>query len=417
MGQNEIGEQPSLLRAANLNAQDQALNGAAILFDQNQLKRGALPAGEGVAQAQTGGSNFQPNAGNLRSGLRERMQIQATQNPPGDVGQWVPADQANRKTTLVQNIRDRVPIQQNDLPGYKYVPPTPSQQSLLESTSVKQTDLNAPHVSKTSDQANSLFEKAAALGSSAFFVNRDFKREMAVAEAQIAKTPLVSTTMTHNFNLTRESLLNAMRTPIQQGEAAMEVLAGKYPRDYFNAESVTKLNNKGRLLMPQAWDLEKFSVADRAVAERFMEINKLRENLTMHWPPQPSVTLGRLPHNVANMPIIKAEGLVAQAAKFDAAGVAWTGEVANTLNASSALRNSVHTHAFKSAGALGAAFVTNIATDAVIQTKHGPSNVVWAADLISPAILLTKQGMLTKYAVVAGAHAVAKLYDKFTEKP
>jgi hypothetical protein len=116
------------------------------------------------------------------------------------------------------------------------------------------------------------------------------------------------------------------------------------------------------------------------------------------------------------MPIVQAENLVAEAARFDAAGSKFTGEVTKVLANNNALRAANTNLVFKSVGTLAGAWVTNTAADVLIDTKHGPSKVTWAADLISPAVLFTNKSMLTKFGVVTGAHLVAKLYDKWSEE-
>ncbi len=91
-------------------------------------------------------------------------------------------------------------------------------------------------------------------------------------------------------------------------------------------------------------------------------------------------------------------------------------EVTKVLNNSSALRAANTNLVFKSVGTLAGAWVTNRATDALVDTKHGPSMVTWAADIAAPAILFTNKSMLMKFGVVTSSHLVAKLYDKWTEK-
>ncbi len=98
------------------------------------------------------------------------------------------------------------------------------------------------------------------------------------------------------------------------------------------------------------------------------------------------------------------------------AGSAFTGEVTKVLKNNDALRAANTNLVFKSVGTLAGAWVVNTAADVVINTKHGPSMVTWAADLASPAVLFTNKSMLTKFGVVTGSHLLAKLYDKATEK-
>ncbi len=65
-----------------------------------------------------------------------------------------------------------------------------------------------------------MFEIMAGIGSSAFFVNRDYVKRSAALEAQIASTPLVSPGNVQNLQAARDGLLGSLKTPIQNAEAA-----------------------------------------------------------------------------------------------------------------------------------------------------------------------------------------------------
>ncbi len=371
--------------------QDLALNGAAILFEQSHAQTGTYPPGEvGVPQQTVD-----------QSGIGQQRRVVQ----PGMFPQHYPS------------VTERVPTPVGNLPGLKYAPPTPVEPSIIESTGIKKSNLDEPFKSKTSDQANTMFESIARIGASAYFVNRDYAKRSAAVEAQISATELVSPGNRQNFQVARDGLLNSLKTPIQNAEVAMEAMAKRYPTDLFQGSTIPKIGETGgKVLIPHMWDLDKLSIADQAVAEKYLKLSSLREGLTAHWPPVASTQLGRLPLNVQGMPFIHAENLVAEAARFDAAGSAFTGEVTKVLKNNDALRAANTNLVFKSVGTLAGAWVVNTAADVVINTKHGPSMVTWAADLASPAVLFTNKSMLTKFGVVTGSHLLAKLYDKATEK-
>lgn len=425
MGQFENGERSRLANINSTDTNNAALDGASLLFDQAKLVRSANPPAEGLQLAQTSGPLFQQaTGGSFRDAIKGRLQAV----PSEQVGQVLPpADVANPNTTqgtLQQGdftkpyptVRDRVPTPVGNLPRLQHNEPTPITPSLLESTGTKKTDLNEPYISKTSDQGNTLFEKIAAAGASAYFINRDYTHRTAAVEKQIAATELVSPGARQSFQMARDGLLNGLKVPIQNAEVAMEGLYKRYPIELFQGTSIPKIGGTGKIMMPHPWDFDQLSLVDQGHAEKYLKLTSLREQLVAHWPPVASTQLGRLPTGVAELSIVKAEGLVAEAAKFDAAGSAFTGEVSKTLANNEALRTANTNKVFKGVGAMAGAWATNLVMDGVINTKHGPSAVVWGADLISPAILFTNRSMLTKYGVVAGSHLVAKLYDKYNEK-
>jgi hypothetical protein len=424
MGQFDNGEHPSSSNVGRADAHNLALNGAAFLFEA-PLVRSANPAQavaqEGITLAQTSGLLFQQGSGsNFRDAIRNRVpgspiglgQAGEVANP--SLGQQIV--QQGDFQQRVPSVKDRVPTPVSNLPGLKFAPPTRSEPSLIESTGIKKTNLDDPYTSKTTDQANTLFESMARIGSSAFFVNRDYAKRTAAVEAQIAKTPLVTSGTLQHFQVARDGLLNSLKVPIQNAEVGMEALYKNYPLELFQGSSIPKLSGSGKIMIPHPWDLDKLTVADQIVAEKYLNLTSLREKLVGHWPPVASTNLGRLPVNVQGMPFVQAENIVAEAARFDAAGTKFTGEVSKVLANNNALRAANTNLVFKSAGTLAGAWVTNTAFDVLIDTKHGPSNVTWAADLISPAVLFTNKSMLAKFGVVTGAHALAKLYDKFSEK-
>lgn len=417
MGQHENGERTRFAAANANSASNAALDGAALLFDQSPLVRSAGPAKEGIAVAQATGPLFQTGTGSsFRDALRSRLHgvqplapaevanPERVQQQPGDFQQRYPT------------TRDRVPTPVSNLPRLQYAPPTQNEPSLLESAGLKKTSLDEPYISKTSDQGNTLFEALARGGASAYFINRDYAQRTAALEKHIATTELVSPGTKQSFQMARDGLLNGLKVPIQNAELAMEGLYKKYPIELFQGTSIPKIGGTGKIMMPHPWDLDQLALADQAHAEKYLKLSSLREQLVAHWPPVASTQLGRLPTEVASMNIVKAEGLVTEAAKFDAAGTAFTGEVSKTLARNDAMRAANTNMVFKSVGAMAGAWMTNVVTDNIVNTKHGPSMVVWGADLISPAILFTNRSMLTKYGVVAGSHLLAKLYDKYTEK-
>jgi hypothetical protein len=445
------GETNSPAKFTRLDSHDVALDGAAVLFEQNQILRSANPApNEGILLAQASGPLVQQGSGSaFRDAIRNRVPVAPIGNyPPGDVGvgqqtvdqrgveqrrvdqravdqlgldQLRPnqqrAVQPGGLPQRFQTATDRVPTPVSNLPGLKFAPTTPVEPSLIDSTGIKKSKLDEPFKSETSDQANTMFELMAGIGSSAFFVNRDYVKRSAALEAKIASTPLVSPGNVQNFQAARDGLLGSLKTPIQNAEVAMEAMVKRYPTELFQGSTVPKIGETGgKIMIPHAWDLDKLSIADQAVAEKYLKLSSLRETLMAHWPPVASTQLGRLPLNIQGMPFVQAENLVAEAARFDAAGSAFTGEVTKVLNNNSALRAANTNLVFKSAGTLAGAWVTNRATDALVDTKHGPSMVTWAADIASPAILFTNKSMLTKFGVVTVSHLGAKLYDKWTEK-
>ncbi len=418
------GEQPTPSNVGRQDAHNLALNGAAYLFEA-PVSRSANQAQEGVIPAQTGGPLFQQGSpSSFRDAIRNRVQGTPTGTyQPGEVanpnlGQQIgqPVVGEGAFPQRYPTVKDRVPTPVSNLPGLKFVPPTRNEPSIIESTTIKKTNLDAPYTSKTTDQANTLFESLARIGSSAYFINRDYAKRTAAVEAKIASTPLVTSGTVQHFQVARDGLLNSLKVPIQNAEVGMEALYKSYPLDLFQGTSIPKLNGSGKIMMPHPWDLEKLTAADQVVAERYLRLTSLKEQLVAHWPPVASTQLGRLPVNVEGMPIVKAENLVAEAARFDAAGSKFTGEVTKVLANNNALRAANTNLVFKSVGTLAGAWVTNTAADVLIDTKHGPSTVTWAADLISPAVLFTNKTMLTKFGVVTGAHVLAKLYDKWTEK-
>ncbi|PZM77659.1 MAG: hypothetical protein DKT66_25600 [Candidatus Melainabacteria bacterium] len=439
MGQFENSKQTELAKSNNTDSSNAALDGASILFDQGKFVRSANPPAEGVmlAQSQAPGPLFQQGTGSsFRDALRSRLHNGSGDQigqplPAGDVAN--PGDGANpggvqrqlAQPRFVQQgefpqryptVTQRVPTPVSDLPRYKYFPPSQDQPSLLEDTGIKKTNLDEPYISKTSDDGNALFEALARAGASAIFINKDHVARTAAVEKQIAATELVSPGAKQSFQMARDGLLNGLKVPIQNAEVAMEGLYKRYPIELFQGASIPKIGGTGKIMMPHPWDLDQLSLVDQAHAEKYLNLTSLREQLVAHWPPVASTQLGRLPTGVASMPIVKAEGLLAEAAKFDAAGSAFTGEVSKTLANNEALRAANSTHLFKSVGVMAGAWMTNVVTDNLVNTKHGPSAVVWGADLISPAILFTNRSMLTKFGVVAGSHLVAKLYDKYNEK-
>ncbi len=421
------GEQPSLTNVGSKNGNDVALDSAAMLFEQTTLLRSAN-ANEGTILAQSSGPLFQQGSGSaFRDAIRNR--VPGTTYPPGEVGD---GSQQNRGAqTVIQpeivqqgsfperypSVTDRVPTPVSNLPGLKYAPRTSVEPSIIESTTIKKTDLNEPYQSKTSDQANYLFESVGRAGASAYFINRDYAKRTLAVEARIAATELVSPGNRQNFTAARDGLLSSLKTPIQNAEVGVEAMYKRYPGELFQGSTIPKLEGGGKIMLPHSWDMTKLSIADQEVAERFLKLSSLKEQLVAHWPPVASTQLGRLPVNVQGMPFIQAEKLVAEAAKFDAAGAAFTGEVTKVLQNNNALRAANTNQVFKGAGVMAGAWLTNTATDVLVNTKHGPSMVTWTADLASPAILFTGRSMLTKFGVVAGAHLAAKLYDKYTEKP
>lgn len=422
MGQNDNAERAQLGAANANNAGNAALDGAALLFDQSPMVRSAGPANEGMVLAQAPGPLFQAGTGSsFRDALRSRLHAgQSDQGglalPPGDVANPSRVEQSGDMQQRYPTVRDRVPTPVSNLPRLQFFPPTQNEPSLLESAGSKKTSLDEPYISKTSDQGNTLFEAIARGGASALFINRDYTQRTAALEKQIAATELVSPGTRQSFQMARDGLLNGLKVPIQNAELAMEGLYKKYPIELFQGTSIPKIGGAGKIMMPHPWDLDQLALADQAHAEKYLKLTSLREQLVAHWPPVASTQLGRLPSEVAGMNIVKTEGLVAEAAKFDAAGTAFTGEVSKTLAHNDALRAANTKMVFKSAGAMAGAWATNVVTDNIVNTKHGPSMVVWGADLISPAILFTNRSMLTKYGVVAGSHLLAKLYDKYTEK-
>lgn len=420
MASFDNGEQPSLSNVGKVNAQNLALNGAAVLFDAPPAVRGANPASEGVMLAQTTGPLFQQGTGSsFRDAIRNRVPpAQRETIPAADVANPSLGQQIVGQRDILQrvpSVKDRVPTPVSNLPGLKFAPPTQTEPSIIESTGIKKTNLDDPYTSKTTDQANTLFESMARIGSSAYFVNRDYAKRSAAVEARIASTPLVTPGTIQNFQVARDGLLNSLKVPIQNAEVGMEALYKNYPLELFQGTSIPKMSGTGKIMMPHPWDLDKLTVADQLVAEKYLHLTSLREQLVAHWPPVASTQLGRLPVNVQGMPIVQAENLVAEATRFDAAGAKFTGEVTKVLANNNALRAANTNLVFKSAGTLAGAWVTNTAADVLIDTKHGPSKVTWAADLISPAVLFTNKSMLTKFGVVTGAHVLAKLYDKWSE--
>ena len=418
MGQFDNGEQSSLANSGRLNAHDVALDGAAILFDQTPVERTANPGNDRVLLAQTTGPLFQDGTGNgFRDAIRNRLQGMPT-STLGDDGRYVQPNQQGdfQPPQQYPSVKDRVPRPVSNLPSLQYTQPTPIQPSIIESTNIKKTSLDTPYTSETSEKANSFFDSVGRIGSAAFFINRDHAKRSLEIENKIANTELVSNGTRQGFQMARDGLLDSLKTPIQNAESAVEGMYKNYPTELFQGSPIPKLSGKGKILMPHPWELDKLTAADQVLAERYLNLASLRETLVNNWPPVASTKLGRLPVNLQASPLIKAEGLVTEAARFDAAGSAFTGQVTKVLAANDALRAGNTNLVFKSAGAMAGAWVTNTATDVLINTKHGPSKVTWAADLLSPAILLTNKSMLVKFGVVAGSHLVAKLYDKFTEE-
>ncbi|MCC7527848.1 MAG: hypothetical protein IT342_04960 [Candidatus Melainabacteria bacterium] len=418
------GEQPSPSSVGRQDAHNLALNGAALLFEA-PLSRSAKAAQGGVIPAKTGSPLFEQGShSSFRDAIRSRVQGTPTgayqagevANPSLDEPVGQPVVQQGDFPQRYPTVKDRVPTPVSNLPGLKFAPPTKTELSIIESTLSKKTNLDAPYTSKTTDQANTLFESLARIGSSAYFINRDYAKRTAAVEAKIASTPLVTSGTVQHFQVARDGLLNSLKVPIQNAEVGMEALYKSYPLDLFQGTSIAKLNGSGKIMMPHPWDFEKLTAADQVVAERYLRLTSLKEQLVAHWPPVASTQLGHLPVNVQGMPIVQAENLVAEAARFDAAGSKFTGEVTKVLANNNALRAANTNLVFKSVGTLAGAWVTNTAADVLINTKHGPSKVTWAADLISPAVLFTNKTMLTKFGVVTGAHVLAKLYDKWTEE-
>lgn len=423
MSQFGDGGPTPLSKTGSVDTYSTAVDGASFLFDQGNMVRADSNANpidsvNGFVLAQSSGPLFRAGTGgSFRDALRDRVQgTPVAEFPPADVQAPRDIQQGNFPNSY-PSVRDRVPTPVSNLPRLQYDPPQQVQPSLLEGTNVKKTDLNTPYVSETSDRANILFESLARAGASAYFVNRDYTKRSLAVEKQIAATELVSSGTKQSFSLARDGLLNSLKIPIQNAEVGMEALYKNYPIEHFQGSVIPKINGNGRILMPHPWDFDKMTIADQAVAERYLKLTSLREQLTAHWPPVASTHLGRLPVNVAGMPIVQAEKIVAEAAKFDAAGTAFTSEVSGVLAKNQALRAANTDLVFKSVGAMAGAWLTNTATDAVLNTKHGPSKLTWAVDLISPAVLFTNRSMLTKYGVVAGSHLLAKIYDKWTDEP
>ncbi len=422
MGQYENVERARPQPSNASDANNGALDGGAILFDQSRFAQRISAEPDGVKMAQADGPLFQNGTGssfrdNLRARLQGRQADQSVQ--PLTAGDVANPDRAQGQNYVPQpypSVRDRVPTPVSNLPRLQYYPPTEEQPSLLESTNSKKTDLNEPYVSKTNDQGNTLLEALARGGASALYISKDHASRTAAIERQIAETELVSPGTRQSFQMARDRLLGGLQLPIQNAEVTMEGLYKKYPIELFQGSSIPKLSGTGKIMMPHPWDMDQLALADQAHAEKYLKLSSLREQLVAHWPPVASTQLGRLPVNVAGMDIVKAEGLLAEAARFDAAGASFTGEVSRTLANNEALKAANTNLVFKSIGAMAGAWMTNVVTDGVVNTKHGPSAVVWGADLISPAILFTNRSMLTKYGVVAGSHLLAKLYDKYTEK-
>jgi hypothetical protein len=424
MGQFDQGESSSPARASLTDAQSRALNGAAYLFEQQPIARAASES-KGNAVPIQWQVNTYPLLINPQFGERPRVGLQpgiewqtGTRLQPGDVGN----PEIAGKQEVAQNypgVKDRVPRPVSNLPQLQYNPPTPIEPMVYGNgqPAVKQTDLNAPYVSETSERANSFFHSLATIGSSAYFIHKDQARRAANLDAQLANTKLVSSSTVQNFQFARDGLLTSLKGPIQSAEVGVEALAKTYPAEIFNTSGIPKVNGSGKILVPNHWELGKLSAVDRVAAERYMNLVSLRETLTVNWPPTPGAKLIGLPANLQNVPWIQAEKLGAHAAQFDAAGSAFSDEAAKVLNSFERMKLANNHMLLKSAGTLGGAWVTNFAVDQVIDTKHGPSMVTWTADLASPAILFTKYGMGTKFAVVTGAHILAKLYDKYTEKP
>lgn len=402
MGQFDQGERSSPARVSQTDAHQIALDGASILFERAPIVRS--------------GNGF-PLLMNPAPGERPRIGVQAGQTYlPGDVGN----PDAARNPQNFQNypgIKDRVPTPTSTLPRLQHYPPTASEPMVYGPPKVKQTDLNKPYVSETNEKANSFFESVARIGSAAYFIHRDQAQRTATLEAQLANTKLVSAGTAQNFQLARDTLLTNLKNPIASAEVAMEAMAKNYPAEIFNTSPIPKVNGGGNIMVPNHWELAKLSAADRVAAERYMNLVGLRETLTHNWPPTPGAKLIGLPTNLQSQPFIQAEKLGAHAARFDAASGAFTGEATKVLKSFESAKIANSNMVFKNVGTLAGAWVANTAVDAVVQTKHGPSLVTWTADLTSPAILLTKYGLGTKFAVVTGAHVLAKLYDKYNEKP
>ncbi|MBA3856516.1 MAG: hypothetical protein C0507_06345 [Cyanobacteria bacterium PR.3.49] len=410
MGQFDHGEYSSPARASQFDAHTFALDGASVLFEQKPL----------VRAAQSQGNAF-PLLMNPQFGERAKVGVQASPQSghmfqPGEIGN---PDAGYRQTT-VQNypgVKDRLPAPAGNLPRLPYHPPSPSEPMVYGSQPVKQTDLNSPYVSETSERANSMFESMARIGSAAYFIHRDQAQRTAALELQLANTKLVTPATVQNFQVARDGLLTSLKNPIQSAEVAMEAMAKNYPSEIFNTSGIPKVNGSGKIMVPNHWELGKLAAADRVAAERYMSLINLRDTLTVNWPPTQGPKLLSLPTNLQSMPFIQAEKLGAQAARFDAAGSAFTDEATKVLKSFESTKMANSNLVFKNIGTLAGAWVANTAVDLVIDTKHGPSMVTWTADLASPAILLTRYGLGTKFAVVTGAHVIAKLYDKYTEKP
>jgi len=405
MGQFDQSELGSPASAGRTDAQALALNGAAVLFEQQKTMAAGNHQGD-TAPLVKAQSNLFPLLQNPQVGDRRSL-------PAGEVGN---PDRVGQSGTAQNYPTIRVPRPTNELPRMQYVAPTPIQPSLLESTNIKRTNLDEPYVSETNKRANTLFESFARIGASAYFVREDHFKRLAAVETHIASTkPYTAATM-QNFELAREGLLNSLRGPIKHAEVAMEALPKHYPAEIFSTSAIPRVDGPGKIMIPNHWEFTKLTPVDRMAAERYLNLVSLREQLTNNWPPHASSTLKNLPTNLQKASFIHSENLVGAATKFDTAATAFTDEIAKTLKASEALRIAHHNHVFKSAGTLAGAWVANTAVDSIIDTKHGPSLVTWTADLASPAILFTKYGMGTKFAVVTGAHILAKLYDKYNEK-
>jgi hypothetical protein len=275
--------------------------------------------------------------------------------------------------------------------------------------------LEDPHVSDTSISANKVFEPIARLGASAFWLHKDAVSRAAAIESTIANTPLVTRPTFLQYELARENLMNGLRIPIAQSEAALETLYSKYPQDIMHSNAFPKIGGAGVVSVPHEVDLVHLSPADRQIAHRYTNLNSLRESLIHNWPPGSSST-SVLPRDIGAKAFMQAENLTDVATKFDQAGIKYADEAAQTVENNKALRFAKGSYVLKSGATLGAAWLTNAGIDAVFNPKVGPSYLTWTADIVSPAVLLTNKSMLVKFGVVTGAHVAAKVYDQINDK-
>lgn len=297
-------------------------------------------------------------------------------------------------------------------------PPEASAHSFIASTVVPDkiaSDLEEPHISDNTKTANKVFEPIARLGASAFWLHKDSVARGAAIENLIANNPLVSRSNFLQYDLARENLMNGLKIPIAQSEAALEGIYSKYPQDIIHSKAFPKINGTGMISVPHEVDLVHLTPGDRKIAERFTNLTSIREGLIHNWPPAASST-NVLPRDIGTRAFIHAENLTEVATKFDQAGVTYADEMAKTLENNKNLRLSKGSQIFKGGATLGAAWLTNAAIDATFNPKVGPSYLTWAADIVSPAVILTNKSMLVKFGVVTGSHVAAKIYDQVNDK-